>query len=109
MSKLTYGRYNALQAWKNFKGVDISLSVDGYPQLNEYIRTESNNDILEENLKNVRKELGNKFDGRAALCYSAWNVLGLTESYEYFINKLNMPVHGNIAWSPSFISPNTIL
>lgn len=108
LSKLTYGRYNALQAWKNFKGVDISLSVDGYPQLNEYIRTESNNDILEENLKNVRKELGNKFDGRAALCYSAWNVLGLTESYEYFINKLDMPVHGNIAWSPSFISPQVL-
>ncbi len=108
LSKLTYGRYNALQAWKNFKGVDISLSIDGYPELNQYIRTESNNSVLEENLKDVKKELGDKFDGRAALCYSAWNVVGLPESYEYFINKLDMPVHGNIAWSPSFISPQVL-
>jgi len=108
LSRLTYGRYNALQAWKNFKGVDLSLSIDGYPELNEYIRTEANTSTLKENLNLVRTELGDKFEGRIALCYSAWNVLGLTESYDYFTLDLDMPVHGNIAWAPSFISPQVL-
>lgn len=108
LSKLTYGRYNALEAWTKFKGVDISLSVDGHPALNEYIRTESNNKVLEENVALVKKELNGKLDGRAALCYSAWNAIGLPESYDYFLNTLQMPVHGNIAWSPSFISAQVL-
>lgn len=108
LSKLTYGRYNALEAWSKFKGVDISLSVDGYPELNEYIRTESNAKVLEENIKLVKKELGDKLVGRACLCYNAWNVMGLTESYDYFTFELGMPVHGNIAWAPAFISPQVL-
>lgn len=108
LSKLTYGRYNALQAWKNFKSIDLSVSVDGYPDLNHYIRTESDNTILEENIKIIRKELGDKVTGRAALCYNAWNVMGLPESYDYFTNVLDMPVHGNIAWAPNFISPQVL-
>jgi len=108
LSKLSYGKYNALDSWTKFKKVDISLSCDGYPELNEYIRTESNNAELEENLKQVRKELGEKFDGRVALCYSAWNAVGLTQSYEYFTNTLDMVVHGNIAWAPKFINPQVL-
>lgn len=108
LSKLTYGKYNALEAWTAFKGVDISLSVDGYPELNQYIRTESNNKALEENLKLVKKELGEKLEGRVALCYSAWNTLGLPESYDYFTFDLDMPVHGNIAWAPKFINPQVL-
>lgn len=108
LSKLTYGRYSALQAWQAFKGVDVSLSIDGYPALNEYIRTEANTETLKENLKEVRKVLGGKFDGRTALCYSAWNVMGLTDSYDYFTLDLDMPVHGNIAWAPKFINPQVL-
>lgn len=108
LSKLTYGRYNALQAWTKFKGVDISLSIDGYPELNEYIRTEANTEVVKNNLIEVRKELGDKFVGRAALCYNAWNVVGLTKSYDYFTFDLGLVVHGNIAWAPKFINPQVL-
>jgi len=108
LSRLTYGRYNALEAWTKFKGVDISLSIDGYPELNEYIRTEANTQQLKTNLLDVKKELGDKFIGRAALCYSAWNVIGLPESYDYFTFDLGLVVHGNIAWAPQFINPQVL-
>jgi hypothetical protein len=52
--------------------------------------------------------LGEKYQGRAALCYSAWNVFGLPESYEYFEHVLDTPVHGNIAWDPIFINPQIL-
>lgn len=108
LSKLTYGRYNALQAWTKFKGVDISLSIDGYPELNEYIRTEANTEVVKNNLIEVKNELGDKFVGRAALCYNAWNVVGLTKSYDYFTFDLGLVVHGNIAWAPKFINPQVL-
>lgn len=108
LSKLTYGRYNALQAWTKFKGVDISLSIDGYPELNEYIRTEANTEVVKNNLFEVRKALGDKFIGRAALCYNAWNVVGLTKSYDYFTFELGLVIHGNIAWAPQFINPQVL-
>ena len=108
LSKVKFGKFDTIASWAKFRKVDLSLSIDGHPELNNYIRTESDTDVLAENLKLVRAELGNKYDGRAALCYSAWNVFGLPESYEYFERVLDTPVHGNIAWDPIFINPQVL-
>ncbi len=108
LSKVKFGKFDTIASWAKFKAVDLSLSIDGHPELNNYIRTESNTDVLAKNLKLVRDELGDKYDGRAALCYSAWNVFGLPESYEYFDTVLDTPVHGNIAWDPIFINPQIL-
>lgn len=108
LSKLKFGKFDTLASWSKFKGVDLSLSIDGYPALNNYIRTESDTDVLAQNLREVKKALGDKYNGRAALCYSAWNVFGLTESYDYFENVLDADVHGNIAWDPVFINPQVL-
>lgn len=108
LSRLSIGKWNVLDIWKNFKSVDLSVSMDGHPELNDYIRTESNTKNIVENLSLVRKELGNRFDGRIALCYSAYNAYDLPKSYDYFVNELKMPVHGNIAFSPIFINPQII-
>jgi len=108
LSKVKFGKFDTIASWAKFKAVDLSLSIDGHPLLNNYIRTESDTDVLAKNLKLVRDELGDKYDGRAALCYSAWNVFGLPESYEYFDTVLDTPVHGNIAWDPIFINPQIL-
>jgi hypothetical protein len=108
LSKVKFGKFDTIASWAKFKAVDLSLSIDGHPELNNYIRTESDTDVLAENLKLVKAELGNKYIGRAALCYSAWNVFGLPESYEYFERILDTPVHGNIAWDPIFINPQVL-
>ena len=108
LSKVKFGKFDTIASWAKFRKVDLSLSIDGHPELNNYIRTESDTNVLAENLKLVRAELGDKYDGRAALCYSAWNVFGLPESYEYFDTVLDTPVHGNIAWDPIFINPQVL-
>lgn len=108
LSKIKFGKFDTIKSWSKFKGVDLSLSIDGYPELNNYIRTESNTDQLAKNLKEVKNTLGKKYSGRAALCYSAWNVFGLTKSYDYFENVLDTDVHGNIAWEPIFINPQVL-
>ena len=108
LSKVKFGKFDTIASWAKFKAVDLSLSIDGYPELNNYIRTESDTDVLAKNLQLVKRELKEKYIGRAALCYSAWNVFGLPESYEYFEHVLDTPVHGNIAWDPIFINPQVL-
>ena len=108
LSKVKFGKFDTIASWAKFKAVDLSLSIDGYPELNNYIRTESDTDVLAKNLQLVKSELKEKYVGRAALCYSAWNVFGLPESYEYFEHVLDTPVHGNIAWDPIFINPQVL-
>ncbi|MAI03211.1 MAG: hypothetical protein CMQ75_01615 [Gammaproteobacteria bacterium] len=108
LSKIKFGKFDTIASWSKFKGVDISLSIDGYPALNDYIRTEADTSVLAQNLREVKSALGNKYKGRAALCYSAWNVMGLPESYDYFQHVLDTPVHGNIAWDPIFINPGVL-
>ena len=108
LSKLKFGKFDTLASWSKFKGVDLSLSIDGHPALNDYIRTESDTKVLAQNLRDVKSELGSKYEGRAALCYSAWNVFGLPDSYDYFEHVLDTPVHGNIAWDPIFINPQIL-
>ena len=108
LSKLKFGKFDTLASWSKFKGVDLSLSIDGHPALNDYIRTESDTKVLAQNLRDVKRELGGKYEGRAALCYSAWNVFGLPDSYDYFEHVLDTPVHGNIAWDPIFINPQVL-
>lgn len=108
LSKLKFGKFDTLESWSKFREVDLSISIDGYPELNNYIRTESDTDLLAQNLRDVKSALGDKYKGRAALCYSAWNVFGLPESYDYFDKVLQVPVHGNIAWEPIFINPQIL-
>jgi len=108
LSRLQIGKWDVFDYWKDYKSVDVSLSMDGYPDLNDYIRSESNTKSIEENLKLVRKELGDKFKGRIALCFSAFNAYYLPESYSYFVRELDMPVHGNIAYDPPFINPQLL-
>ena len=108
LSKLKFGKFDTIASWAKFRKVDLSLSIDGHPALNDYIRTESDTKVLAQNLRDVKRELGSKYEGRAALCYSAWNVFGLPDSYDYFEHVLDTPVHGNIAWDPIFINPQIL-
>lgn len=108
LSNLTFGKYDTLQYWKEFKCVDICVSLDGYPELNDYIRSDSDTFLIENNIRTIKKVLGNKLTCRAALCFSVWNALFLPEIYDYFTFDLDLPIHGNIARFPEFINPQIL-
>ena len=108
LSRLGIGKWDVMSLWKGFRSVDLSVSMDGHPELNDYIRTESDTRKIAENIKAVREELGPRAKGRIALCFSAFNAYYLPEAYSYFVRELDMPVHGNIAHDPIFINLHII-
>ena len=103
LSRLKTGHFDALKEWSIFKNLDLSLSVDGYPELNEYIRTDSKTEELVYNLKKVKNSV-KKLTLRASLCLSVYNVLRLPESYDWITRVLEVPVHGNHVTSPVFLN-----
>ena len=54
LTKLTYKKYNVLDLWKQFKQVDISISLDAYDKQNYYIRHPAIWDDIISNLEQVK-------------------------------------------------------
>ena len=109
LSKLEMGRFNALKEWSKFKSLDLSISVDGYPELNDYIRTDLNTKDLFDNIKKVKNEMDSlTITMRAALCLSVYNVLRLPECYDWITKTLEICVHGNYVKHPSFLNVQTL-
>ena len=103
LSILEMGRFNVLKEWSKFKSLDLSVSVDGYPELNNYIRTDLKTEDLVDNVKKVKNEI-DSLTIRAALCLSVYNVLRLPECYDWITGTLELPVHGNYVKHPSFLN-----
>lgn len=54
LTKLTLKKYNVLDLWKQFKQVDITVSLDAYDKQNYYIRHPAKWDDIISNLKEVK-------------------------------------------------------
>lgn len=104
MSKLSFGKWEVMPMWHKFKQIDISVSIDGHPTINNYIRSDVNTTRVAANIAEVQATLGDKFIGRAALCASAFNAYQLPESFEYFTKELNLMCHSNFVSDPPFLS-----
>ena len=88
LSMLTLGKYNVLEFWKNFKEVEISVSLDGPKEKNDYIRNGSDWRIIEENIKKLQVATGNiLIVGKLTLQNT--NIYYLPETLEWF-NELNI-------------------
>jgi MoaA/NifB/PqqE/SkfB family radical SAM enzyme len=93
-------RFDVMEMWKRFKGIKLTVSIDGPPELNEYIRTGTVTETLEANLRRVR-ELPN-VELKGSTCVSAYNALFLRETFEYVIS-LGMTWYSNRVRSPRFL------
>ena len=108
LTHLQFGKWNLIDVFLKFKKIDLSVSLDGDPMLNEYIRSGSTTDAIQKNLLELKKQLGNNLDHRICLCFSALNFFALEESYEYFHNCMKSVVHGNILFNPPFLNVRVI-
>jgi len=77
-----YKDYNIFDLWKRFKSVQVSCSIDGYPALSEYIRTNSNIFDVERIIKKMLSVPTINVTGKITL--SAWNIFYVPETFEYF-------------------------
>ena len=103
LSRLKTNQFDALKEWTKFKSIDLSVSIDGYPELNEYIRTGSKTDELVDNFKKVRSSV-RELTARVSLCQSVYNSLRLPECYDYFIKTLEIPVCNGYVDEPIFLN-----
>ena len=107
LSKLKFGQFDIIKKWTKFKSLDLSVSVDGYPELNNYIRTDSKTEELIKNVKTIKNSI-KRLSIRGALCFSVYNAPRLPECYDWFTRVLEVPVHGNHVDEPFFLSPKVL-
>ena len=87
MTILKFKNYNVVDYWKNFKKVELACSIDGPKKLSEYIRSGSNADNVEENIKILLDYKNIKIIGK--LTVSALNIFYIPEALEWF-NDMNV-------------------
>lgn len=99
----TLGKNNKiLDYWKDFKKINLTISIDGPPKINEYIRTGSNAKNIENNIFRVLGELGELVQLKGTTTVSAYNAPYLRETMEY-ITSLGICWHTSRVNFPDFL------
>lgn len=112
-TNLTNINQSLLELCDKFSQVHWAMSIDGYGQLNNYIRSNSNWKTIDKNLKLL---LGSKFSAGIHPTVCVYNVLYITDLLEYVENLWDgrfMPfIFLNLLQTPDFLSfqylPNSI-
>lgn len=100
---------NILDIWKQYKGIKLTISIDGYERLNKIIRKNSDWNILRENIKLCKKELGNKLlSVRGTTTISAMNVEYLLETMKAITEDLKISWHTSRLTMPAFLHANVL-
>ncbi|MBY0553283.1 twitch domain-containing radical SAM protein [bacterium] len=101
-----------IELWKNFKSVEVHLSLEGHEQYNDYIRHNSRwNKILEnlDTLLSHKKAINLWFEIHTV--FQAYNVLVIPKFLNY-LQRFNpkIPVVPHFIWidNPSFLSVNSL-
>lgn len=100
---------NIVELWKKFKAVRLTISIDGYDELNAYIRHGSVWEDIKNNIAYVKKELGDKLDYiKASTCISALNAEYLLETHDAIKEDFGIMWHTSRLQWPSFLHANVL-
>lgn len=91
-----------ISLWKTFANVKLTISIDGYRELNEKIRKGSDWDTLKANIQKVRKEVPG-INIKGSTCISALNALELKDTICAIINDLDLSWHQSTLTYPRFL------
>ena len=95
-----------IELWKQFKSVNISVSIDDLGKRNSYIRNGSDWDTVYNNLLELKKM--DWLDLSIVQTISTYSVLYLHEFYQHFYRDLGIHIHLNWCYDPSYLSPWTL-
>lgn len=92
LSMLKLGKYDVISYWKQFKSVEVSVSLDGPREKNDYIRNGADWYVIETNIKRLIQELPNvRINGKFTLQNT--NIYYLPETVDWFKDmKINYDV-----------------
>lgn len=57
LTTITFKNLNYFELWKHFPKIELTVSIDGYKEVNDYIRFGSNYDKLIENIKTIKENV----------------------------------------------------
>jgi len=84
-----------IELWKQFKKVELNVSIDDLGKRNDYIRYPSKFETIETNLELLN---GNSFDIKVIQTVSVLNVYNVGNFYEYFTQKGFKIEHNYVYW-----------
>lgn len=93
--------------WPHFKSIAVNVSLDGIHEVYNYIRSGSDFNKVEQNIKefhsfsNVSRVVG-------AFTAQAGNILQAADCIDYFINKLNIVFYSHRVSYPSVLSAQVL-
>ena len=110
MSNFKYKKYDILDMWSNFKGVEVSSSLDHYGEKAEYIRHGTKWFTVENNLRKIRDVDFINYQFNCVL--SNLNYVTLGGFFKYMIDKDLLRKHDYISiyhlLNPSFYSAQNL-
>lgn len=93
MTKLDYKNHNLLDYWREFKSVNVGVSIDAVGKRAEYIRHGASWNTIEENLRTLMrfKDQSNNFGFYYSPTVSIFNIHHLCEMHQYLWDNQLMP------------------
>ena len=100
---------NVLDLWKKFKAIRLTISIDGFDELNAYIRHGSVWADIKNNIKETKEVLGDKLDYiKASTCITALNVEYLVETMDAIEQDFGVMWHTSRLQWPAFLHANVL-
>lgn len=106
LTTLEYKNQNILDLWKKYKFITLRVSIDGYPQIYEYVRTHKDLNKVESNIREINTTLDNIY--LSATCTtSVLNITRMPQIFEYF-NSLGAYIHTSLVQYPECLNPRIL-
>ena len=106
LSIMKLGKKHIIDIWKKFKNIKLTISIDGYKELNERIRRESDWDLLKSNIELCKSELDNLDVIKGTTCISGMNAAELGKTAEAIVFELGIHWHTSRLQWPDFLHAN---
>tara|TARA_B110001454_G_scaffold218226_1_gene245655 strand:- start:1182 stop:2027 length:846 start_codon:yes stop_codon:yes gene_type:complete len=108
LSIMKMGKSHVIDLWKKFKSIKLTISIDGYKELNTKIRRGSDWDLLKSNIIMVKEELDNIDVIKGTTCISGMNATELGETVEAIVFELGIHWHTSRVQYPDFLHANVL-
>lgn len=103
---LSLKKWNVLDYWPKFKKIDLRVSLDGYPEIYNYFRTNGNLQAVENNIKQLQQaEMNINLSVTITVCI--YNITRLVDIVKY-VTSLKVWFHTSLVQYPSAINPKIL-
>ena len=108
LSIMKMGKNNVIDLWKKFKSIKLTISIDGYKDLNAKIRRGADWDLLKHNIARVKEHCPNIDVIKGSTCISGMNAEDLGKTAEAIVFELGIHWHTSRVQWPDFLHANVL-